>query len=97
LAATEAGDLACLRALLAQGADLKRRNTQGWTPLHIAAAGGDPEIVTLLLQYGADVHAESNTGNTPLYNATVFGGRKAVIDLLLAHGAKADSAWDSLL
>jgi ankyrin repeat protein len=47
-----------------------------------------------LLQHGADVHAQSHIGTTPLDNATTRGGRKAVIDLLLAHGAKLSDAWD---
>jgi ankyrin repeat protein len=94
LTATETGDLAQMRRLLAQGANLNTRTPQGWTSLHVAAIGGDPTVVELLLQHGADVHALSNTGNTPLYQATAFGGRKVVIDLLLAYGARPDTAWD---
>jgi len=96
LQATEAGDIARMEALLTKGAEVNARNAQGWTPLHVAAAGGDPAVVALLLQYGADVHAQSHIGTTPLDNATTRGGRKAVIDLLLAHGAKRNGAWDEI-
>jgi ankyrin repeat protein len=51
-------------------------------------------VVDLLLQHGADVHAQSHIGTTPLDNASTRGGRKAVIDLLLVHGAKPNAAWD---
>jgi ankyrin repeat protein len=93
LAATEAGDLALMRAALAHRADVNIRNAQGCTPLHIAAAGGDVRVLALLLQHGADVHAASNLGTTPLYNATVFGQKAAIVELLLAHGARPESAW----
>jgi ankyrin repeat protein len=83
-----------MEALLAKGAEVNARNAYGWTPLHVAAAGGDPAVVALLLQHGADVHAQSHIGTTPLDNATTRGGRKAVIDLLLAHGAERNGAWD---
>ena len=94
LQATEAGDIVQMQALLAQGAEVNTRNAHGWTALHVAAAGGDPALIALLLQHGADVHAQSHIGTTALDNATTRGGRKAVIDLLLAHGAKRNGAWD---
>ena len=94
LQATEAGDIVQMAALLAKGAEVNARNAYGWTPLHVAAAGGDPAVVALLLQHGADVHAQSHIGTTPLDNATTRGGRKAVIDQLLAHGARRTNTWD---
>lgn len=94
LQATEAGDLTAMHALLRQGAAINARNAQGWTALHVAAAGGDVEVVALLLQHGADVHAQSYIGITALDNALVRGGRKAVLDLLRAHGAQSSAGWD---
>jgi uncharacterized protein len=94
LQATEAGDIGQMEALLAKGAEVNARNAYGWTPLHVAAAGGDPAVVAVLLKHGADIHAQSHIGTTPLDNATTRGGRKAVIDLLLAHGAKRNGTWD---
>jgi len=96
LQATEAGDLAHMQTLLTAGAAVNARNAQGWTPLHVAAAGGDLTVVALLLKHGADVHAQSYIGTTPLDNATTYGGRKAVIDLLRAHGAQSSGAWELL-
>jgi len=83
-----------MEVLLAKGAEVNARNAHGWTPLHIAAAGGDPAVVALLLKHGANVHALSHIGTTALDNVTTRGGRKAVITLLLAHGAKCHGGWD---
>jgi ankyrin repeat protein len=96
LEATEAGDLQRMRQALAHGAAINIANAQGWTPLHIAAAGGDVTVLALLLEHGADVQAVSNIGTTPLYNAMVFGQKTAVVELLLAHGARPESAWDAM-
>jgi len=96
LQATEAGDIVQMEALLAKGAAVNARNAHGWTPLHVAAAGGDPAVIALLLKHGADVHVQSHIGTTALDNATTRGGRQAVIDLLLAHGARSNGAWDEL-
>jgi ankyrin repeat protein len=84
-----------MRQALAHGADIHSTNARGWTPLHIAAAGGDVTVLTLLLEHGANVHATCNIGTTPLYQATVFGKKAAVVELLLAHGARPDDAWEA--
>jgi uncharacterized protein len=64
LQATEAGDIVQMETLLAKGAAVNARNAHGWTPLHVAAAGGDPAVLALLLQHGADVHAQSQHRST---------------------------------
>ena len=94
LGATERGDVDEMHRLLAAGAWVNLRNAQGWTPLHVAAAGGDSAVVSVLLEHGADVHAQSNIGTTPLYNAMRLSGKRTVIDMLLAHGAQPDGQWD---
>lgn len=97
LLATEGGNLAEMQAFLRRGAEINARNAQGWTPLHVAAAGGDPAVVALLLQHGADVQAQSYIGTTPLDTALSRGGKKAVTDLLRAHGTQATSPWDDTI
>ncbi|RSL70100.1 hypothetical protein CEP53_002017 [Fusarium sp. AF-6] len=58
------------------------------TPLLIATREQVPlGIVKLLIENGAGVNARSEDSATPLSNALKFGD-KAIIDLLLAHGAK---------
>jgi len=59
---------------------------EGWSPLHYAATGPEPEFVRLLLEKGAPVDARSPNGSTPLMMAARYGS-EASVDLLLARGA----------
>jgi hypothetical protein len=76
-----------VRALLARGADVQAGSVEGvFTPLHMAAQGGDVELVQLLLSFGADVHARGPSRFTPLHVAAQHGHAR-VVDALVAHGA----------
>jgi ankyrin repeat protein len=96
LSATERGDIEQMQGLLAQRVEVNARNPQGWTSLHVAAAGGDIAVVELLLRHGADVNAQSHVGATPLDNAITYSQHRAVVALLEAHGAQGNTSWDSL-
>jgi hypothetical protein len=50
------GEIEAIKQHLAAGTDVNEY-TDGWTPLHQAAFGGNKDIVELLLSEGADVHA----------------------------------------
>lgn len=80
------GHVGAVRALIARDADV---NKTGWTPLHYAATGTQPqqpEIIALLLENHAYVDAESPNGTTPLMMAAHYGTRESV-QLLLQEGA----------
>lgn len=66
--AARRGDIASIRSLVAEGADVNEFDDLGNTPLHYAAAEEHLETVELLLKSGADVNArhEPTAGNTPL-------------------------------
>ena len=74
------------KLLLAQGADVSGKASDGWTPLHVTAYKGRQAFVLLLLSHGAGVSAKANDGRTPLHVAA-REGREEVVKLLLAHGA----------
>ena len=79
-----------IRVLLAHGADVtqyaKVPHVQG---LHSAAAGKCVECVRLLLDAGADPNAPQDGGFRALHEAAANGDR-AMAELLIARGAKAD-------
>ena len=84
------GDAQSVARLLARGLDCNAR-WQHVTPLHCAAMGGHTEVAEILLAKGADVNAPAGKqGGTPLdFAASSFRGNSEIVELLLAHGAKA--------
>lgn len=78
------GQLEWCRRLVERGAAINR---EGWTPLHYAATGPNPQAVTYLLERGALVDALSPNGTTPLMMASRYGDEGSVAILL---AAKAD-------
>jgi ankyrin repeat protein len=85
--ATATCDERLVALLLERGADPRRANAHGWTPLHQAAYAGLPLLVDLLLAAGArvDVSARGD-GGTPLVVA-LFWGNRAVAERLAEYGA----------
>lgn len=79
-----------LAELIKAGADIHVPGTNGWTPLHMAAARGKTEHARLLIEAGAEVNRrkEIDASETPLMEAAHMG-HPEVVRLLLAHGADA--------
>jgi hypothetical protein len=65
------------------GAFMRDCRTKGETPLHRAAAFGEPQTIAMLLQAGAKVDARDMYGDTPLSWASWYGRPNAVLRLLL--------------
>ena len=86
MSASEAGDAATVKLLLAEGASANYRTGTGETPLIKAAAQGDVAVMRLLLDHGAAVDGLSGAGSTPLMFAAHRGQGEAVA-LLLEAGA----------
>ena len=83
-------------ALIAAGADIHQSGTNGWTPLHMAAARGHAEKAQLLIDAGANVNqrTEIDGEETPLMEAA-FSGQAETVQVLLGNGADA-SMRDSI-
>ena len=95
----EVGDLAAVRALLDQGADIRERDGDERTILHLAAANGHDRVTGLLLQRGADKEARDKIGWTALHLAAE-NGHNLVAELLIDQAAdkeaKGNLGWTPL-
>ncbi|KAG2501154.1 hypothetical protein HYH03_000969 [Edaphochlamys debaryana] len=94
-AAARAGDVTAVRRILLTGAaHVDERNTDGWTPLALAAFFGHTEAVGALLGAGADTEAANTNGDTPL-NWAAHEGHTEAVNVLLAAGANIQAATKS--
>ncbi|HZT33096.1 MAG TPA: ankyrin repeat domain-containing protein [Bryobacteraceae bacterium] len=81
-----------VRELLDIGAAVDEVDDDGITSLGWAAIANRVEMARLLIQRGADVNHADKKGMTPLlYAASIDFGDSAMIDLLLASGARTDA------
>ncbi|MFT5716462.1 MAG: ankyrin repeat protein/uncharacterized caspase-like protein [Oleiphilaceae bacterium] len=71
---------------LSLGADVEWRNSDGFTPLHIATRDGRLEMVKTLIEYGANVNVTTDNRWTPLLLAAK-NSRTDVLITLLDHAA----------
>lgn len=73
--------------LLANGADPRRADAEGNTPLHHAARSTDPAVAALLLDAGAQLEALNAEGFSPLGVACASGNWR-LAKFLIERGAK---------
>jgi ankyrin repeat protein len=86
LAAVSKGDVAAVRALVQQGADVNARQPDGTTPLHWATQIDDLAKATLLVKAGAKPNVVNRFGASPLSLAAASGNAE-MLTLLLDAGA----------
>lgn len=67
--AIQSSDLATLKRLLSNGANVNAVDGEGNTPLHVAATIGRRDAAELLIGAGASLEAKDNYGFTPLHVA----------------------------
>ena len=66
--------------------NVRIKDTDGSTPLHLAVWHGQATLADRLVALGADINARDDAGLTPLHEAARFGNGDCC-ELLLKHGA----------
>ncbi|KAJ6795488.1 potassium channel KOR1-like isoform X1 [Iris pallida] len=81
------GELNQLKGFIRAGADPRKTDYDGRSPLHLAASKGYEDITLFLIQEGVDINLSDKFGNTPLLEAIKYGHDR-VASLLFKNGAK---------
>ncbi len=94
LAASASGDIAAMRKLIAEGADVNCPDKQGFTPLMLVAynwrVNGDFSAgAALLIKSGARLDDANSGGHTALMISSIYG-LADMVKMLLAAGADLD-------
>lgn len=76
-----------IEALIKNGADVFERDSNGETPLHVAAKNGHAALIKLLLDAGSDVNDVDNVGFTPLICIASSSANESAMKMLLENGA----------
>jgi ankyrin repeat protein len=79
------GNLAMVRLLLRNGADVNARNFAGRTPLYEAIQHGHILMVSELIDHHAEVNAADLEGVTPLHHAILLGRDAIMVQLIHAR------------
>jgi len=68
--------------LVGAGADVKKTNDKGLTPLHYAASKSRIDIAKFLISRGADINAKDRANQVPLHRAATTGSTGMISVLL---------------
>src|SRR5262245_38396290 len=85
--AAQSGQAAVMEPLVAAGADVNAKTSNGSTVLMLASASGNVDAVKLLVDKGADVNAKEQTRGLSAVMFAAAANRAAVVSLLATRGA----------
>ncbi len=89
--AAQADDVAAVRSLLRDGADVNAAQADGMTALHWAARNADPAMVGVLAYAGANLEATTRLGGYTALHLAARNGHEGVVRALLEAGSHVDA------
>ena len=89
-AVLDKADVAVVKYLITQGANIHAKNNYGVTPLHWAADTGHIATAQYLISQGADVNAQDDENKSPLHWAA-YKGHVEFVKFLVSQGANIDA------
>ena len=84
--------MALSRHILERDGNIDMRDSNGRTPLFLAAGFNRPEVLDFLLQQGAGLESENQIGSRPIHMAAGFNNNARALSTLLAAGADVNKA-----
>lgn len=88
-------DVAAVRALLAEGADVNAPRGDGMTGLHWSALNGSPEIARMLIGAGADLEAATRIGAHTALHVAGREGNGEIVAILAEAGADVEAVTET--
>ncbi|MGI9338090.1 MAG: ankyrin repeat domain-containing protein [Gammaproteobacteria bacterium] len=88
------GDIAQVKRLIDDGADVNAKMEEDVTPLFVAALSGHAEITKALIEAGADINAKTDGDLTILHVAIVHGQTRTAL-VLIKEKADVDAKADN--
>lgn len=85
MAAVYAGNIGIAEILLNEGANINKKDINGYTALMIAAQEGDTAFVRFLVNKGANLDSHNENGYSAFYSAA-YNGSVSVMDMLWNSG-----------
>jgi ankyrin repeat protein len=89
--AAQRDDVAAVRSLLREGADVNAAQADGMTALHWAARNADPGLVGVLAYAGANLEATTRLGGYTALHLAARQGHEGVVRALLEAGSQVDA------
>lgn len=79
------GSIRCCEVLIRLGADVSKKDADGWTAMHYAMARGYLNIVKYLILFGGDLNVVNNDGDSPLEFIEDDEMRQVLLDFFDEH------------